>query len=298
MPKVKRVKKYRHLLLDGDVLVYSTAFSAQKTRYHYKNKTFDSAAECKAYCEEEELDYKALRKSEEITSSLEVMPERACINILAKKITDICNACASSKYTILLSGDGNYRDEIAKTKKYKGNRENVAKPQHYLYVRDLVLENRNTVMTVGVEADDAIGIMITEDPEAVVCTIDKDLNMLPGRHYNWGTGAMYNVGRTDSLYFFMKQLLTGDSTDNIPGIPGMGDKKAEALLLPMRDSPRAMFASVLEQYANAPFTIGDVTTGPADEYLDEQMGLLWIQRKPEERMTSDYYAAEYLGTED
>lgn len=278
--------------------MYESSFSAQKTIYHYKDRRFNGADQAKAYCEEQGLDYKALRKAEEISTSVEVLPDSVCHNILAKKIGDILAACGSNRYTLFLSGDGNYREEIAKTKKYKGNRENAVKPHHYLHVRSLVLEDPNTVCTTGVEADDAMGISITDDPSAVICTVDKDLNMLPGRHFNWGTGGMYNVKPVDSLYFFMKQLLTGDSTDNIPGIPKLGDKKAEAILAPLRERPRAMFSAVLEQYAKAPFTIGDVVTGGAEEYLDEQMGLLWIQRKAEERMTAHYYAQEYLGIQE
>lgn len=296
-------KRQRHLLIDGDVLVYETAFGAQKTVYFFEGQRFNSAKDCQEYVESDrDLDYRKLRKEGKITSQVEVLPDSVCLLQLRKKLSAILDACKSQHYTIFLSGDGNFREEIAVTKKYKGNRDNAVKPIHYAHVRSLILEDENTVCTVGVEADDAMGIAITEDPEAVICTIDKDLNMLPGRHYNWGTGAMYNVSATDSLYFFMKQLLTGDSTDNIPGVPGIGDKKAEELLLPLRDRPKAMFATVLNEYARAPFTIKmkgepDIVTAEAADYMDEQMALLWMQREPEEWMTAELYATKYLNME-
>ena len=285
----------RTLLVDADCLIYESAFSAQKTRYHYLDKQFEDADQAKAYCKANELDYRKLRKDGVITSHLEVLPEGAAKMIYRQKLAAICNACGSDSYKLVVSGDGNYRDEIAKTRGYKANRANAIKPQHYLYVRSIVLDDKASDLTVGIEADDAIGIGMTLDPEAVCCSFDKDLNMLPGRHYDWDKQIRYRVKEADAHRWFLTQLLTGDTTDNVPGIPGCGEKGAAAIINPHRDNVLSMWEAVKAEHAKGPFTFKDgSTTGDPSTYLNEQGCLLWIRRKKGELWNSDYYEKEYV----
>jgi hypothetical protein len=50
--------------------------------------------------------------------------------------------------------------------------------------------------------------------------------MIPGWHLNPGSrlnkGGLYFTSPQDSFVFMCKQILTGDSADNIPGIKGLG----------------------------------------------------------------------------
>lgn len=286
----------RHLAIDADVLVYESAFAAQKTRYHLDGQTFGDSQACQTWCEENEKDYRQLRKDGDITTDIELLPPGAVKAIVLQKLSAIQEACGCHEYTLYLSGDGNFRDQVAVTKGYKANRANTPKPQHYQVARNIILDNPHTVYTTGVEADDALGIALGESPDMVVCSIDKDLNMLPGLHYDWNKGLKYRVQPADAIFFFLKQLLTGDSTDNIPGVPGMGDKKAQALLEVDRGNLRAMWASVLAIYEKGPFKFkdGTMTTSDLAAYLDEQGQLLWIQRLPEERWSAPYFTKRYI----
>lgn len=284
----------RKLLIDADVLVYESAFAAQKTNYTYLDQRFEDAKSCEAWCQANEKDYRALRKAGAITTQTEVLPEAAARNILKMKLDAIQTACGCNSYKLILSGDGNYRDAIAKTKGYKANRADSVKPQHYLYVRSCVLD-MGAEMTVGIEADDAIGIDMTENPDWVVCTIDKDLNMLPGRHYDWNKQIKYMVPEPEAQRWFLRQMLTGDSTDNIPGIPGLGEKRANAILDPLRGNVGGMWKAVLAEYNKGAFKFKDGTiTSCPSEYIVEQGALLWIQRKPGERWTPDYYTRTHV----
>lgn len=285
----------RKLLIDADCLIYESAFAAQKTRYHYLDMQFKDADEAKAYCLANELNYKKLRTDGAITTHLEVLPEAAAKMIFRQKLSAICNACGSDDYKLIVSGDGNYRDEVAKTRGYKANRANAVKPIHYVYIRSVVLDDRASELTVGCEADDAIGIYMQRDPEAVTCSFDKDLNMLPGRHYDWDKGIRYRVGEIDAQRWFLTQLLTGDTTDNVPGIPGCGEKGAAAILEPHRHSIKAMWKAVVAEHNKGPFTFKDgSTTGDPATYLDEQGCLLWIRRKAGELWNSKYYEKVYV----
>ena len=103
------------------------------------------------------------------------------------------------------------------------------------------------------EADDIIGTIATRlrasGHRAVLVTRDKDLAQLvrDGDHY-WDYAGERRFGyadiegqfgvRPERMADFL--ALTGDSVDNIPGVPGVGPKTAAALL--------AAFASLEELY--------------------------------------------------
>jgi 5'-3' exonuclease len=103
------------------------------------------------------------------------------------------------------------------------------------------------------EADDIIGTIATRlrgaGHCAVLVTRDKDLAQLvrDGDHY-WDYAAERRFGYADiEAQFGVRPermadflALTGDSVDNIPGVPGIGPKTAAALL--------AVFASLEEIY--------------------------------------------------
>lgn len=287
----------RRLFIDADVLVYEAAFAAQKTRYYYRTakgtEEFNCYADFKVYAANNTIDIKYAKAAGLLESQVELLPESAARNIARMKLDAIKNACESNDVLMLLSGDGNYRDEIAKTKPYKGNR-TQEKPHHYMFTRACYMQ-WGAEQVAGIEADDAIGISIVENPEGVICTIDKDLNGLPGLHYDWNKQLKYNVSDNDSHWYFLRQMLIGDATDNIPGIPGMGEVKANAIMRETRwASVGAMFAAVKDEYAKGPFKFrdGSITAKPAD-YIKEQGSLVWIQRQANERWASDYYKERY-----
>ena len=126
-------------------------------------------------------------------------------------------------------------------------------------------------MVEGQEADDAIGIKAyTLDPEdCIIYSIDKDLDMIRGWHYNFVKDKEYYVKEEDTLRTFYKQVLTGDRVDNIPGLKGIGDKKAEKILGDA-STEKELFPLVLAAYDN------DI------HRMTEMAQLLWIRRKENE----------------
>ena len=90
-------------------------------------------------------------------------------------------------------------------------------------------------VTDRIEADDAVSIRqyaINEklNDESVICSIDKDLKMVPGHHYNFVEGTWEFVTPVDGLRHFYAQLLAGDGTDDIPGIYGIGLVRGKKML--------------------------------------------------------------------
>ena len=198
--------------------------------------------------------------------------ERIAIAKLAEYLEDLVFIHANcEKARGYLTGRDNYRDDIAKTQTYKGHRLGVAKPKHFDLMREYMEKAWGFEMQEGQEADDAIGIEAYKlDPrDYVICSIDKDLNNLRGWHYNFHKNEMYYVKEEEAIKNFYKQLLTGDRTDNIPGIKGIGDKKADKILDGLEEE-EDLYRAVLEVYKYN------------RDYLLEQGRLLWIRRKKEE----------------
>lgn len=172
------------------------------------------------------------------------------------------------EYEAYLTGKGNFRNEIAKTEPYKGNR-SAPKPRHYEALREYLLDKWGASLIEGQEADDEIGIQAySRDPqEYTICSIDKDLDMLRGQHYNFVKDIFYEVSEEEAIFNFYKQILTGDRVDNIKGIKGIGDVKAKRILEKCTNE-KEMYLAVLEAYEGN------------EERVLENGQLLWIRREP------------------
>jgi hypothetical protein len=171
------------------------------------------------------------------------------------------------EYQGYLTGKRNFRNEIAVTAPYKGNRKS-AKPKHYQLLRDYMESAWSFTMIEDQEADDAIGIAAYEMEvgEYCICSIDKDLDMLRGDHYNFVKDERYFITEEEGIKNFYKQLLMGDRVDNIIGIKGIGTVKAERLLKECKNE-NEMYLAILEAYE-----------GNAERVL-ENGRLLWIRRQ-------------------
>lgn len=260
--------------VDGDVLVYAAGFAGQKTRYYLDGQFYQDYEKLKVHCALEEIGLKQARADGRVESEVELFPERVAINAAKSKLVGVLDAVGSGDdWQVYFSGPTNYRDEIAVTKKYKGNRDGREKPHHYSVVKNYLTTGPLTKGRVHIsdncEADDLIGIASCADENSIICTIDKDLNCLPGKHYDWYKGIRYVVSPHLALWFFLFQLVVGDSTDNIPGIPRHGDKKAQGLLENYREK------GLQEAWDSVQLLYKD----KGEDYLVEQGRLLWIQRK-------------------
>lgn len=142
------------------------------------------------------------------------------------------------------STENNYRTDVAVTHPYKGNRTSE-KPAHFEALRDYIQTEWGARVVKGAEADDGMGKM--QSRSTIICTIDKDLDMIPGWHFNWKRFTMYYVNTIEAQRHFWTQMLTGDRTDNIFAIKGIGPKKAEKLI---GDVPNEwlMYTAVHKQY--------------------------------------------------
>jgi len=219
----------RKVLIDGDILAYRSAFATQDKLPKDAEEKFETLLD---YILEQCLDFPT-----------------------------------PDQYVVFLTGRGNFRNDVAKSHIYKGNRKNVDKPIHLSHVRQYAIEKFNAIVSEGEEADDLIAIAATQiGPSAIVASIDKDMMQIPCKHYNFGRGEWYTVNEWDGLKFFYTQILTGDTADNIIGLHRVGPKTAEKML-DGATTEQEMFRRCVEAYG-----------GDTDRVV-ENARLLWLRRE-------------------
>lgn len=203
---------------------------------------------------------------------------RARFNEMAEGILSETGA-TSYQFWLSDSTANNFRTKIYP--EYKANRKDFKKPKHYDFLKDLAIEEWGARVTVGQEADDALGIEQTKDynslapasERTIICSIDKDLHQIPGNHYNFVKKESSIVEPEDGRKFFYQQLLKGDSVDNLQGAPGIGDAKA-AKALGSESSEVGLFRLVrdcyMEQYRNKIFNVKELSEKQS-EFVTEQL---------------------------
>jgi 5'-3' exonuclease len=171
----------------------------------------------------------------------------------------------SYKLYLTTSGDKEaFRHKIYP--EYKQNRK-ADKPLHYQSLREFLVEDCNAEMVSVIEADDILGIEQCKDvANTIICTIDKDLDMIPGWHYNFVKELRYYIHEDQGIRNFYKQLLMGDTADNVKGIQGIGPAKADKILAGS-ENEQEYFERTREAYGN-------------DEAMLQNGEVLWILRTP------------------
>lgn len=144
-----------------------------------------------------------------------------------KKIKDITDCAGCDDYRIYLThGPCNFRFKIATIKPYKGNRDDYVKPPYWADIRSHLCSEHSAEVVHGYEADDRLAMEQSDD--TVICSRDKDLDQVEGWHYSWQCGRqkerpIYEITEEQGLRNFYGQLITGDRSDNIPGLFGIGE---------------------------------------------------------------------------
>ena len=145
---------------------------------------------------------------------------------------------------------GGSQDRIEIFEDYKANREETPEGiKIAIPIIEDILKSLNISILVkeGYEADDIIGTIAkkakTQNFETYMVTPDKDFAQLVekdiymyrpvfgGGYETWGVKEVLNkfeISRTSQVIDFL--AMKGDSVDNIPGLPGVGDKTAKKFL--------------------------------------------------------------------
>jgi DNA polymerase-1 len=212
-------------LIDGDILVYLAASVVQKTT------DWDDGLGAQVSTDMEE----AARVARE---SVQKWASAAGCDSIVVTLSDL---------------DHNFRKTLTHT--YKAHRKAAARPLAFDAVRTSLAEDFKVVTIPGLEADDVMGIMHTSDRyrgKSVIVSLDKDMQTVPGTHFNPKTSKRpARIMPSTATLFWMTQVLTGDTVDNIKGIPKVGPVKAAAILGRCRPTLGELWPAVVEAYRQA-----------------------------------------------
>jgi len=197
---------------------------------------------CKALIDGDIVAYRTAAASEETDREI-------CLLRLDRMVQEILHTTEADTYEIYISGDDNFRYKVFPD--YKANRKDVIRPKWLQDCRQYLVTEWNAKFAHGCEADDLLGINQDKSEKqpftTVICTIDKDLLQVPGWHYNFVKNEWYEVDYFGGLKRFYEQLLKGDRSDGIPGIRGLGDKRA-AMMLEGCETEQEMFDICRQAY--------------------------------------------------
>lgn len=221
------------VLIDGDIIAYRAAFSTEQMGASDTRRKVDDLIQF-------------------ILDSTVLFPE------------------VGLDYVVYLTGKGNFRDNIAKSHPYKGNRKSVQKPRHLQTARDHMESEYQAIISKGEEADDLIAKEAARlDYHACVASIDKDMLQIPCWHFNIVRGDYLKVEPYGGIKFFYTQILTGDTADNIVGLWKVGPVKAKKILEDA-ETEEELWDLVVKAY-----------DGNEDRVI-ENARLLWLRREEEE----------------
>ena len=291
------------LNIEADEILYRAAFAVETKGYKITLKSGGSKDLGSKYTKTKIKKMMLTKdKTLDVDYTLEVYPVvepvSYCLRILKNTLQRLSKHGDLNLF-LTASDKSNFRFGVVETEGPKGMGYKAGRPPrpvHYDAAREYILKQGAREIH-GYEADDALAMFQTDDTIAV--HIDKDINMVVGKHLNWVTMEFYDVpeglgtveyndkgkliGR--GLKFFYHQLLTGDATDNILGIKGIGDKTAfmalEDCTTEKECLERVMYAYI-HKYGR-------------QEYLDilyEMADLLWMVRA--DKLTGRQYLKERL----
>lgn len=300
------------IIIDGDPIVYAAGFSAQEQGWAViaedkKGKIREAQfkpdpkriGEPRITALQKYKKWLAKNKLTLLSREETVLPDSLdhALHIVKQQLERIVSAvCGERRWPVsrtqvivLLSGPGNFRKDLATIKEYKGNRKEEHKPYWYQQIRDYMSQQWDARVVSGHEADDEASILAWEyralgDNQYVVVSVDKDLDQIPGHHYNYSKKVHYEVSSLEADAWFWQQVLAGDTTDNIGGCYMIGDVIAkdvvEGALYSPHYNPEAFWFDVVGLYDNSLSIEGcPYADKPAVAVATENARLVYMQRK-------------------
>jgi hypothetical protein len=230
------------VLIDADSIGYRAGFAGQVSSLQIAYEDGEGKLHTRGFLPDPKLG-SARKQLEEFKAQpgidildemprVDAEPVENVLHSTKHMVQEILAETGVDKYRVFLTGKTNYRDAIAKQRPYKGNRDKLTRPVHYDAIREYLVKYWKAEIVEGEEADDRISILArtSEYTDSVIASIDKDLDQIPGKHYDFVKRVHYNVSDEEAERCFYRQCLSGDAVDNIPGCYKLGYAKADALL--------------------------------------------------------------------
>jgi len=157
-----------------------------------------------------------------------------CFRIVDEYMDRIRNRTWSGRYELYVEGARKnlFRSHVATTKPYKGNRSDTERPPYLLVAKGYMFEEYGAKCEAHLESEDLVAIRAYEYglENVIIASIDKDMLQIPTEFYNYAKDEQFKLIDVQSTELFWTQVLTGDATDNIPGLDRVGPKTADKII--------------------------------------------------------------------
>lgn len=250
-------------IIDFDSGVYAIASACDGRKWCYRGRQWETkkVAERVLLSEGKDIGELRMEKFPEPWPSVEKTVHRYVDNFLSKLETTF-------DFEFYIKGGGNFRFPLATILPYKDGRD--SEPVHREAISEMMAEEYYAKRVYNVEVDDALGIL--SGPEDIVLVhIDKDIEQVPGHHFNPDKGEAYEIDEIEGLRRFYKQLIIGDSTDSILGLFGVGAKSTHVKKLDLMCTEEEMYDHVYLLYLKRFGTY-------APSFMKENARLAWMMR--------------------
>lgn len=209
------------------------------------------------------------------SKDLSINEEMIVIADLSEYLTSVLYQVGVTRYIGVFSPKQTFRNQLAVSRPYKGNRPEspewlqLWKP----VIVDHCIKEFGFCIADNIEADDVLSIL--RGPDVILASPDKDLKQIPGNHYDYTKNIYSTVDEQTAERTLWKQVLMGDSGDNIPGLPRCGKVGAEKILNTAEAIGQPFEAAVWNAYLSA---------GRSTEYFEEQLNLVKLLDPTPERI--------------
>lgn len=269
-----------HVLIDSDSIIFRCGFAVEHKKHKFFIKGEEHLGPFQVYSykrdiPKEFLDDPELNYQEEV----EIEPLQNALHLVKQELEGIISATSADSYSVYIKGKGNFREAISVTRVYKGNRDVTHRPKYEKEIREYLKEYWNAEEVDGMEVDDKCAIeqivygnILESDniSPTIIASIDKDMDQVPGWHYNFMRKEKYWINEDQATRNFYIQLLSGDPSDNIQGIKGLGGTGATKLVSDCK-TERDYFKVCQQAYLDAYGIMGT-------DIMSEMANLVYLRR--------------------
>lgn len=285
-----------HCLIDADSIVFRCGFAVEHKQHKFFIKGEEHLGPFQVYKLKKEIP-KEFQGDEGLVykEEVEIEPLQNALHLVKQELEGIISATGAGGYSVYIKGKGNFREKISVTRVYKGNRDVTHRPKYENEIRQYLKEQWGAEEVDGMEADDKCAIEQSRlfkalnydramEGHTIIASIDKDMDQVPGWHYNFMKKVKYWVTEAQAELNFYMQLLTGDASDNIQGIPKVGPATATDILEGTKTS-KEMYTRVWCAYAryispewSGSWADSNVNVVRVNTYLTEMANLIYLRR--------------------
>jgi 5'-3' exonuclease len=286
-------------IVDGDALVYRAGFATQQSVLRYSAE-LPTGEVLEGTASSPELLQSQGSRIVATWKEVVAEPLSHALHLISRQLAAAAIAVAEHEgapapgleYAVYLTGKGNYRERVARIRPYKGNRDPEHRPERYHELREALCARYGARIVDGREADDEVSIQARKlDRNGGYCVVsmDKDLEQIPGLHYDLLTKQVYTISDSDARLVLWKQILAGDRVDNVPGCFRIGARTAENIITQWmaagaRDTE--LWEGVVALYKESqrkrgcPYATLDAASVALETaqlvYLQQRLGELWM----------------------